>query len=113
MTNKPETTSAEGDASRATLWGLVCLDDEIRKTAGGVPGSGIYGLLDMLAGQFLGVQRGAYPAEPPPVDPPATQAAGPEPDPAAVDREELKYDPPKASAKVDPPKPHAGGNHRR
>ncbi len=67
--------SAEGDAARAVMWGLTSLDDEIRKEPRGVPGSGVYALLDMLAGQFLGVPRGAYPTAPPPVDPPATQVA--------------------------------------
>jgi hypothetical protein len=94
------TKSAEGDAARSVMWGLTCLDAEIRATTGGVPGSGIYGLLDQLAGQFLGVPRGAFPPEIPPVDPPAD-------DPPA--REALKE-----PEKHDPPaKPHAGGNHRR
>jgi hypothetical protein len=103
-----ETKSAEGDASRAVLWGLTSLDAEIRKSQGGVPGSGIYGLLDMLAGQFLGVPRGSYPSEPPPVDtPPEAQAA--ESDFERKQKEEpVKHDPPPAA------KPHAPApNHRR
>ena len=97
------TKSAETDAAQASvLWGLASLDAEIRAVQGGVPGSGIYALLDMLAGQFLGVPRGAYPAEPPP--PPealATQVVESE-------FEAKKHDPAPAA------KPHAPApNHRR
>ena len=122
MTTK-ETRSAEGDASRAVMWGLTSLDAEIRKSQGGVPGSGIYALLDMLAGQMLGVPRGSYPSEPPPVDPPATQAAEtikPETDFERKQKEEARghKEPPKEEPKKHEPapaaKPHAPApNHRR
>jgi hypothetical protein len=41
---------------------LQALDEQIRATTGGEPGAGLYGLLSMLAGQFLGVPRSAMPA---------------------------------------------------
>jgi hypothetical protein len=46
----------------ATMNSLQALDEQIRATTGGEPGAGLYGLLSMLAGQFLGVPRSAMPA---------------------------------------------------
>ena len=37
------------------------LDASIRATTGGEPGTGLYTLLDLLAGQFMGVPRSAMP----------------------------------------------------
>jgi hypothetical protein len=45
------------------LRALTALDDQIRAATGGEPGSGLYGLLNMMAGQFLGIPRSAMPAE--------------------------------------------------
>ncbi len=46
----------------ASMNSLQALDEQIRATTGGEPGAGLYGLLSMLAGQFLGVPRSAMPA---------------------------------------------------
>ena len=78
------TTQETRDDIEAVLVGLVSLDLEIRRSQGGNPGSGIYMLLDLLAGQFLGIPRGSYPVAPitpaaPPVnvDIPSLQPFGP------------------------------------
>jgi outer membrane biosynthesis protein TonB len=57
------------------LRALTALDDQIRAATGGEPGSGLYGLLNMMAGQFLGLPRSAMPAE---------QKAQPKTEPVAV-----------------------------
>jgi hypothetical protein len=43
---------------------LAALDDQIRATTGGEPGAGLYSLLSLVAGQFLGVPRSAMPVAP-------------------------------------------------
>jgi hypothetical protein len=49
--------------TQACFDSLSALDEQIRVTTGGEPGSGIYQLLSTLAAQFLGVPRSAMPAK--------------------------------------------------
>jgi hypothetical protein len=55
--------------TQTTINGLAAIDEQIIATNGGEPGSGLYNLLNMLAGQFLGVPRAAMPTPkaPPPI----------------------------------------------
>jgi hypothetical protein len=61
MTTKAEAKAEAKADTAATVGALQALDDQIRLTTGGDPGSGLYGLLSLLAGQFLGVPRSAPP----------------------------------------------------
>jgi hypothetical protein len=50
--------------TQSPLRALAAIDDQIRATTGGEPGAGLYGLLNLVAGQFLGVPRSAMPVAP-------------------------------------------------
>jgi hypothetical protein len=63
-----------------TIKTLDTLDEQIRTSTGGEPGSGLYNLLSQLAAQTLGIPRSAFVAKVP--EPPPAEAE-PEPDPPA------------------------------
>jgi hypothetical protein len=65
MSEDKEKTSA------GILKGLAAIDESIIKSGqNGPPGSGLFYLLETLAGQFMGTPRLGYPVDKPPVDKP-------------------------------------------
>jgi hypothetical protein len=84
---------------RPLLAGLMALDADIVATTGGEPGSGVYGLLNLLAGQFMGVKRTAMPPPAPPREVEGRKVV--ETEHERRERERLE------TAKHEPAKPHA------
>jgi hypothetical protein len=56
-------------AAHHMMLGLDAIDEQVTKATGGEPGTGLYTLLNMVAGQMLGVPRAAFPTPPAPVSP--------------------------------------------
>jgi hypothetical protein len=62
---------------------LNIIDERIRRTFPGEPGSGIHALLSLLAAQFMGVPQAAMPDAPPtPAEADVPKTTSPEPQPA-------------------------------
>jgi hypothetical protein len=81
MTETSPRTHDKAATTQATINGLQAIDEQIIATNGGEPGSGLYNLLNMLAGQFLGVPRAAMPT--PKAPPPLGRQGSPVADPTA------------------------------
>jgi hypothetical protein len=63
-----EEAKAKDDGGKGILKGLQAIDESIIKSGqNGPPGSGLFYLLETLAGQFMGTPRLGYPVDKPPV----------------------------------------------